>query len=128
MSTNQIEKKTEGGLGASNTKLLSQMFVATANVYYDAKAAYKELLKGIKNYNPSLGAFDMDYGKSPKITDFVPNPTSPGPGDVNPNNKPPAPQGFPGEPSGWASLASPSETAPAIASQEFDKLTPGKSS
>lgn len=125
MATNKIQKKTERGLGTSDTKTIDEMFPAAPDDF-DPEVFMKLLLDGVKSYNPDLGSFDMDYGKAPKITDFVPNPTSPGPGDVNPNNKPPAPSNWPPPASGFGSQTSPSETSEKIAEQEFDKLTPGK--
>lgn len=127
MSTNQVEKKTEKGLGTSDTKTLSEMFSAGLSVVYDAASAMKDLLKGIKSYNPLLGSFDMDYGKSPKVTNFYPNISSPGPGNTSPNNQPPPPS-KPATAGGWASLESPDEGAAKTSKQEFDKLTPGSSS
>lgn len=128
MATNQVEKKTERGFGTSDTKTLAEMFPAAATTKYDPAALIKELLDGVKSYNPLLGSFSMDYGDAPKVTEFVPNPTTPGPGDVNPNNKPPPPSNWPPPPGNWTSLETPADTSKGIADQEFDKLTPGSSS
>lgn len=126
MTTNTIDVKTERGFGTSDTKTMSEMFTTRIDDF-DPKAAMMELLDGIQSGNPDLGAFSMDFIEAPEIEDFVPNPTSPGPGDVNPNNKPPAPTNWPLPASGFGSQEQPADTAAKVSSQKFDQLIPGKS-
>lgn len=138
MATNKVENPTQRGLGSSDTASLAEQFPATPQDF-EPDVFTKSLLDGIVTENPLLGTFSMDYAGSPSILDdaiqndpsvvgFVPNPTPPGPGDVNPANKGPAPEtNFPPPSSGFGSSTSPIETAPKIADQEFDTLIPGKS-
>lgn len=139
MATNKVENPTQRGLGTSDTASLAEQFPATPQDF-DPNAFTKDLLDGEVVENPMLGAFSMDYEDAPNIlsddiqndlgvVEFVPNPTPPGPGDVNPNNKGEAPEtNFPPPSSGFGSTDSPSQTSPKIADQEFDSLIPGKSS
>ena len=128
MATKTVVNPTSRGLGTSDTASLSEQFPATPDDF-DPVAFIDALLDGVVSDNPSLGSFSMDYAEAPQILDFVPNPTPPGPGDTNPNNKPPAPTtNFPPDPSGFGSSTSPIETSPQIAEQNFDDLIPGKSS
>lgn len=127
MTTNKVDVKTERGLGTSDTKSLSETFPASPTDF-DPLAAMKALLDGIQTENPDFGAFSMDYSDSPDIEKFVPNPTSPGPGDVNPNNKGPEPSSWPPPASGFGSQAEPKDSASKISEQKFDTLLPGKSS
>lgn len=128
MATNKTENPTSRGLGSSDTASLAEQFPATP-LDFDPVAAIKDLLDGVQTENPELGAFSMDYANAPQIDDFIPNPTPPGPGDVNPNNKPAPPTtNWPPQPSGFGSTEQPKDTAPAIADQEFDALVSGRSS
>lgn len=139
MATNKVENPTQRDLGSSDTASLSEQFPATPTDF-EPDSFTKSLLDGIVTENPIIGTFSMDYSDAPSILDdiiqndpgivnFVPNPTPPGPGDVNPANKGPAPEtNFPPPSSGFGSSTSPNETSPKIAEQKFDQLTPGKSS
>lgn len=138
MATNTVENPTQRDLGSSDTASLAEQFPATPQDF-EPDVFTKALLDGIVTENPMVGTFNMDYGDAPNILDdiiqndpgivqFVPNPTPPGPGDVNPANKGPAPEtNFPPPSSGFGSSTSPVETAPKIADQKFDELIPGKS-
>lgn len=138
MATNTVENPTQRGLGTSDTASLSEQFPATPQDFEPAEFT-KNLLDGVVTENPILGTFSMDYADAPNILDdtiqndpgivqFVPNPTPPGPGDVNPANKPPPPEtNFPPPSSGFGSSTSPIETSSKIADQKFDELIPGRS-
>lgn len=138
MATNRVENPTQRDLGSSDTASLAEQFPATPQDF-EPDAFTKSLLDGIVTENPMLGTFSMDYDDAPNVLDdaiqsdpsvvqFVPNPTPPGPGDVNPANKQPAPTtNFPPQSSGFGSSTSPSETASRIADQKFDELIPGRS-
>ena len=127
MALNIPEQKTERALGDSDTKTLSEMFAATPTDF-DPKMFQDDLLDGVQSGNPDLGSFSMDYADAPGIDDFAPNPSSPGPGDVNPQNKPPAPAKWPPPASGFGSQTQPKDTSPKIAKQKSDQLIPGASS
>lgn len=138
MATNTVENPTKRGLGSSDTASLAEQFPATPNDFIPSDFIYS-FLDGIISDNPMLGSFDMDYGLAPDLEDpviqndigivgLVPNPTPPGPGDVNPANKPPPPSDYPPQSSGFGSSTSPSSTSGKIAQQRFDLLIPGKSS
>ena len=126
MSTNKVERPTQRGLGSSDTVSLAQQFPATPQDF-EPDVFTKDLLDGIVTENPIVGTFSMDYDGAPDIldpaiqndlgiVDFVPNPTPPGPGDVNPANKGPAPTtNFPPPSSGFGSSISPNATSPKIA-------------
>jgi hypothetical protein len=133
MATNTTENPTQRGLGTSSTAALSEQFAAGQIVQnYDPAGEVKANLDGVQTGRPELGPFSLDYADAPEILDFVPNPTPPGPGDVNPSNKgpapqtdwPPAPQGFP---VGGGSQNQPNEFSADIAEQKFDALTLGES-
>lgn len=138
MATNTVENPTQRDLGSSDTAALAEQFPATPQDF-EPDTFTKDLLDGVVTENPMLGAFSMDYVDSPDILDpviqndpgiveYVPNPTPPGPGDVNPANKPPPPEtNFPPPSSGLGSTTSPKDTAAKIADQKFDELIPGKS-
>jgi len=138
MATNTVENPTQRDLGSSDTASLAEQFPATPTDF-EPNAFTKSLLDGVVTENPIIGTFSMDYSDAPNILDdiiqndpsivgFVPNPTPPGPGDVNPANKGPAPEtNFPPPSSGFGSSTSPSQTATKIAEQKFDTLIPGKS-
>lgn len=138
MATNTVENPTQRDLGSSDTASLAEQFPATPTGF-EPDVFTKSLLDGVVTENPMVGTFSMDYTDSPNILDdiiqndpsivqFVPNPTPPGPGDVNPANKGAAPvTNFPPPSSGFGSSTSPSETAAKIADQKFDELIPGKS-
>lgn len=138
MATNKVENPTQRDLGSSDTAALAEQFPATPQDF-EPDVFTKDLLDGEVTENPIVGTFNMDYTDAPNILDdviqndpgvveFVPNPTPPGPGDVNPANKGPAPEtNFPPPSSGFGSSTSPVETAPKIADQKFDALIPGKS-
>ena len=128
MALNTVVEKTERSLGDSDTKTLEEMFPASPTQGYDPTVLMKGLLEGVQSGNPDLGSFSMDYADAPEIEDFVPNPTAPGPGDVNPKNKPPAPKNWPPPASGFGSQTQPKDTSPKISSQDFEALTPGASS
>lgn len=127
MALNVPEQKTERALGDSDTKTLDEMFPAFPDQDYDPKVLMKSLLEGIQPGNPDLGSFSMDYADAPEIEDYAPNPSAPGPGDVNPQNKPPAPQNWPPPASGFGSQTQPKDTSPQIADQDFEELAPGSS-
>ena len=128
MALNTVVEKTERSLGDSDTKTMEEMFPAFPSQDYDPKALMKSLLEGIQPGNPDLGSFSMDYADAPEIDDFVPNPTAPGPGDVNPKNKPPAPSDWPPPAAGFGSQTQPKDTSPKVADQDFEQLIPGASS
>lgn len=139
MATNRVERPTQRGLGRSDTASLAEQFPATPRDF-EPDVFTKSLLDGIVTENPMLGSFSMDYAGAPNILDdviqndpsivgFVPNPTPPGPGDVNPANKGAAPTtNFPPPASGFGSSESPSDTSPEISKQSFDNLQFGRSS
>ncbi len=139
MATNKVVNPTSRGLGTSDTASLAEQFPATP-VDFNPEEFIYSFLDGEQTENPMVGTFSMDYANAPNILSsdiqddptivgFVPNPTPPGPGDVNPNNKGPAPTtNFPPEGSGFGSTTSPSETSPSIGDQKYYKLVPGKSS
>ncbi len=138
MATNTVENPTQRDLGSSDTASLAEQFPATPQDF-EPDTFTKALLDGVVTENPIVGTFSMDYSDAPSIldpviqgdpgvVDFVPNPTPPGPGDVNPANKGPAPEtNFPPPSSGFGSSTSPVETAAKIADQKFDELIPGRS-
>lgn len=138
MATNKVENPTQRDLGSSDTTALAEQFPATPQDF-EPDVFTKDLLDGEVSENPMVGTFSMDYEDAPSILDdviqndpgivgFVPNPTPPGPGDVNPANKPGPPEtNFPPPSSGFGSTTSPKETAPKIADQKFDELIAGKS-
>jgi hypothetical protein len=125
MALPSTSQKTERDLGRSDTKTLAEMFPAFPADDYDPKAFMKSLLAGIQSGNPDLGSFSMDYANAPAIEEFAPNPSSPGPGDTNPRNKPPAPSDWPPPASDFGSVQEPKDTSAEIAEQDFENLNKG---
>lgn len=127
MATNKIIKKTERGLGTSDTKTLEEIFCTIED--FDPNAMMQALLDGVQSENPEFGAVSMDYADSPNIENFVPNPsTTKTAGDTNPNNQQPAPSAWPPPASGAGSQEQPKDTSAQTAAQKVDSLIPGKSS
>ncbi len=118
MATNTVETPTERDLGKSGTTSLAQQFPATPTDFVPSEFIYT-FLDGIVSDNPVLGSFNMDYGEAPDLNEIndpgiiglVPNPTPPGPGDVNPANKGKPPDDYPPKSSGFGDSTSPSETS-----------------
>ena len=111
------------GLSTSDSITLEQMFPTSPVPSIDVAAQMKLLVDGVVNGNTTTGLIDLDYsGKAvaeaaPAIEIFTPSPGSPGPGSIDPNDKPPVPANWPPPSSNMGSQTSPSETAPNIAAQ-----------
>lgn len=139
MALNLIEKKTTKGLGDSDTSTLEQMFPANPLPTYDPKTLMQSILDGVTVGNPDYGPVNMDYQHPnlPNGDDPVglvdqpfahqPNITSPGPGSINPADKPAPPDTQPFPSSGAGSSTAPSETAAVIAKQRIGELIVGSS-
>lgn len=112
------EKSAASALGKSNYIRVSAAFPASpihsGELTDDSiKARFQELvLDGeVNDSGHTFGAFNRDYGDAPDISavetgggglpasPYVPNPTSPGPGSMDPTKQGEAPEGFGQEPS-----------------------------
>ena len=141
---------TERDLGRSATNDLQSMF-ATSPVHTmtadSIRAQYQsDVLDGVTNDGGhTFGEFNKDYSSSPKMEDvptggeglpaspFVPNPSSPGEGSIEPSAQPAAPDGFGQTPSGtpFAGVGSqldPNASSAAISSQQIGDLAADRSS
>ena len=111
------------GLSTSDSMTLEQMFPASPVSSIDVAAQMKLLVDGVVNGNTSTGLIDLDYsGKgvaeaAPAISEFVPSPGSPGPGSIDPHDKPPVPDNWPPPSSNMGSQTAPKDTSSNIASQ-----------
>ena len=131
MATVEIEKKTKYGLGTSDTQNIKQSFPASPlNADYDPEAVMKAvcgIVDGNENQNPQIGPFNLDYEGAPVIEKYVPDPGSPGPGSINPTDKPAPPTNWPPPASGMGSQEQPINTSAATSKQKFGQLTLGSS-
>lgn len=141
-----------GNLGSSNAASLNSIFstspihssdLTAASVKADyvanvlnatVKGGYGFAADVSMNYD---GAPDYDFSHDGGASPFVPNPSSPGEGSVNPSDKPDAPDNFK-DPSasegtyGGGTATGPADVSPADASESLrasriDGLTKGKS-
>lgn len=134
MATINPTRRTTRGLGQSDTATLEVLFPGRANgpfslANYDVPAEERNLVNGVVVGNPDVPNFDLDYGQSPTITDWHPNPASPSvPGSVDPADKPSLPPGVSFPASGFGSQEQPSRTATAISGQDpISPPPPGES-
>ncbi len=143
---------TTRDLGRSGTNDLRTMYATSpinkGDLTPDAiRMQYQEeVLDGITNDGGhTFGEFDKSYTDAPDYGDvptggeglpaspFVPNPSSPGEGSVNPSAQPSAPDGFGSSPSdtpfvGVGSQLSPKASSEKIAGQTLGDYGLGKSS
>ena len=97
-----------------------------------------EVLDGVTNDGGhTFGEFNKNYADAPDYADvptggggapasaFVPNPSSPGEGSVNPSDQPEAPAGFGSTPSDTPFAGVGSQLSPKAASAKVAKLTLG---
>lgn len=137
MSLNLVETKTQRGFGDSDTSTLEQMFPANPLPTYEPTPLMQSILDGVSIGNQDYGPVNMDFDAAPELTDpqgqvdspfaHQPNLSSPGPGSINPADKPPPPDTQPLPPSGMGSTTAPSETAPSISKQRIGELIFGNS-
>lgn len=142
--------KTDRDLGKSGTNDLKSMF-ATSPVHgmtpESIRLQYQnEVLDGeIDDKGHTFSSFNTDYSNAPKMEDvetggegkpaspYVPNPSSPGEGSVDPSSQPSAPDGFGTTPSGtpFAGVGSqldPNASSAAISGQKVRDLASDRSS
>lgn len=134
----EIDKKTaSSALGQANTARVSAAFPAspihTGEITDDTiKANFQKLvLDGeVNDSGHTFGAYNRDYADAPDVaavktggaglpaSPYVPNPTSPGPGTMDPTKQGEAPAGFGEDPSNQYGvgdgLANPKATSEAI--------------
>lgn len=142
---------TTRGLGSSDSTTMKTMFPASPifdgsmtrdSVELDGEAS---LIVGTVNDGGAwFGTFDRDFPGAPDISSVVsgpgglpgspytPNPSSPGPGSVNPADLPAPPANWPPQPgSGYGSgnghLDNPSTTSDLVSAQTIGDLLSGKS-
>lgn len=137
MATAQVIKKTQRGLGRSDSSTLEQMFPANPLPTYDTLAAQQDVVDGDTAGNEDYGTVSMDYVGAPELTNpenqvdqpfaFQPNLSAPGPGSINPADKPAPPDTQPLAASGMGSTNQPSNSAASIASQKIGELIFGRS-
>lgn len=124
MATTMPTRRTQRGLGSSDTNTLAQIFPARDNhpvfglANYNVEDAMRMLVNGVITQNPDVPNFSLDYSGAPTITEWHANPTSPGPGSSNPLDKPPLPAGVVYPSSGQGSQEQPSRTSAAISGQD----------
>ena len=113
------------------------MFPANPLPTYEPKALMQGVLDGVTIGNQDYGPVDMDFSDAPELTRpegqvdqpfaFQPNLSSPGPGSINPADKPSPPDTQPLAGSGMGSTTAPSETASSISKQKIGELIFGSS-
>ena len=148
--------KTDGALGevngysTSDTSMLQGIFPASplnTGVITDETitSEYQDALdKMINDGGHTFGTFDPNFVDAPDMSKvetgdgglpaspYVPNPTSPGPGSMNPTDQPKAPDGFGTSPNdtpfvGNGSEDNPSTTSAQIAGTKLGDFLMGKS-
>ena len=144
-------KVTTRQLGKSATNDLKSAY-STSPVYNDMtpdsirQQFQDEVLDGVINDDGhTFGTFDTNFSDAPNLADvetgggglpaspYVPNPSSPGEGSMNPTDQPEAPAGFGETPSaqwgsGVGSQLQPSAASEKISSQKLGDYVMGKSS
>ena len=135
---------TTRDLGRAATNDLKSMF-ATSPINLgeltpeQIKAQYQaEVLDGVTNDGGhTFGEFAKDYSGAPDYDDvptgdggapasaFVPNPSSPGEGSVNPSSQPKAPDGFGAVPSATPFAGVGSQLSPKASSEKISAQTLG---
>ena len=138
--------KSERGLGSSSTQDLGSVF-GTSPITGGSKTVTKEerkkfyqekVLDGVTNdQGHTFGEFAMDYDGAPDMNEvevgdggkpaspYVPNPTSPGEGSVNPADQGKAPDGYGKVPSNTPFVGVGSQLSPKAASQSISRQTLG---
>jgi hypothetical protein len=137
MTTNLVETKTLRGFGDNDTSTMEQMFPANPLPTYEPKVLMQSILDGITQGNQDYGPVNMDYAAAPELTRptgqvdqpfaFQPNLTSPGPGSINPADKPAPPDTQPIASSGAGSSESPAAGAASVSKQKIGELIFGSS-
>jgi len=126
MALNKRVKKTQRGLGRSDTARMVAMYPASPTEDYEPDSSI--LVDGVVTENDQTGPVDLDYNESPSLElgDMYPNTSSPGPGSDNPEDQvEPKPEY---EPSGAGSTDDPKEGAERISRQKIGELIKGSSS
>jgi hypothetical protein len=114
---NRIDSTTSYSKGSSDSQRLSSAFPGTPTMSNDELLALfqSEVMDGKVSNGFCFSTFDRDYTDAPDInavdagslnlpSGYVPNPSSPGEGSVNPADKPAPPDGFGQEPTdNWGS-------------------------
>ena len=144
---------TTRALGESSSTTIKQTFPASPIHQKSEQFASVEALKadmealllnGVIKDGWCFSNFNRDYVDAPNVeavdvkkhnlaSPWVPNPTSPGPGSMNPTDQPAPPEGFGQAPNdqfgvGVGSQTNPKSTSEVIASQKPGDLPLGKSS
>jgi hypothetical protein len=126
MATNKRVKKTQRGLGTSDTATIIAMFPADPVPLFTPDA--KILVDGSVLENDLTGQVNLDYANAPAIEekDMYPNVVSPGPGSTNPKDQAEPKPTY--SPSGAGSTDSPKASSEKIAKQTIGELIKGSSS